>query len=65
MGSCLEQGVLAAGHDQAEEQDPQVSTEATVQCQKAQEGNQNAEQNRHHVLLHIFSSVQNTQRSVD
>ena len=37
------QGILAAGHDEAEEERPYVFAKALVQCQKSKQGNQDNE----------------------
>lgn len=58
---CLEQGVLAAGHDQAEEQHPHIRAEAPVQGQKPEQRHQDDDGHGQHVFLDVFRSAQSKQ----
>lgn len=58
---CLQQRVLAAGHDVAEEQQPQVPAEAPRQRQEPQQRHQDEERHGQHVFLDVVRSVRSEQ----
>lgn len=54
LESYLEERILAAGHYETEQQNPNVFTEALVQSQEPKKWNKNYEKDSKYILLYIF-----------